>query len=97
VRHHHERWDGSGYPDRLIGRAIPLGARIVAVCDAYRAMTEDRPYRSALDAGEARRELREGVGTQFDGNCVAALLRVLERRTESAEVVALRPPSSQQD
>jgi putative nucleotidyltransferase with HDIG domain len=97
VRHHHERWDGTGYPDRLIGRAIPLGARIVAVCDAYRAMTEDRPYRSALDAGEARRELREGVGTQFDGNCVAALLRVLERRTESAEVVALRPPSSQQD
>jgi putative nucleotidyltransferase with HDIG domain len=97
VRHHHERWDGTGYPDRLIGRAIPLGARIVAVCDAYRAMTEDRPYRSALDAGEARRELRERVGTQFDGDCVAALLRVLERRTESAEVVALRPPSSQQD
>ena len=68
-----------------------------AVCDAYRAMTEDPPYRNALTAGEARRELREGVGTQFDGDCVAALLRVLESRTDSAEVVALRPPSSQQD
>src|SRR5262249_58843793 len=45
VRHHHERWDGTGYPDALAGRAVPLGARIVAVCDAYRAMTEDRPYR----------------------------------------------------
>ena len=97
VRHHHERWDGTGYPDQLTGRAIPLGARIVAVCDAYRAMTEDRPYRHALTAGEARRELRDGVGTQFDGDCVAALLRVLESRTDSAEVVALRPPGTQQD
>ena len=84
VRHHHERWDGTGYPDRLIGRAIPLGALIVAVCDAYRAMTEDRPYRNALTAVDARRELQEGVGTQFDGDCVAALLRVLEHRTASA-------------
>src|SRR2546423_10882190 len=66
VRHHHERWDGTGYPDRLIGRAIPLGARIVAVCDAYRAMTEDRPYRAALGEAEARKELKLGAGTQFD-------------------------------
>ena len=52
VRHHHERWDGTGYPDGLAGRAIPLGARIVAVCDAYRAMSEDRPYRRALSEAE---------------------------------------------
>jgi putative nucleotidyltransferase with HDIG domain len=94
VRHHHERWDGTGYPDSLAGRAIPLGARIVAVCDAYRAMTEDRPYRAALSEGEARRELEEGVGGQFDGDCVAALLRALERRETTATVVALRPPNA---
>ena len=94
VRHHHERWDGTGYPDSLAGRAIPLGARIVAVCDAYRAMTEDRPYRAALPEDEARRELEEGVGGQFDGDCVAALLRALERRETTATVVALRPPDT---
>jgi putative nucleotidyltransferase with HDIG domain len=93
VRHHHERWDGGGYPDKLSGRAIPLGARIVAVCDAYRAMTEDRPYRAALSSVEARRELEEGAGTQFDPECVEALIASLERRDSAATVVALRPPS----
>ena len=94
VRHHHERWDGTGYPDRLIGRAIPLGARIVAVCDAYRAMTEDRPYRAALGEVEARKELKLGAGGQFDDECVNALLHALDRRDSAAEVVALRPPGS---
>jgi putative nucleotidyltransferase with HDIG domain len=94
VRHHHERWDGAGYPDRLSGRAIPLGARIVAVCDSYRAMTEDRPYRAALGEVEARRELEEGSGNQFDPECVAALLRALDRRQATARVVALRPPTA---
>ena len=93
VRHHHERWDGTGYPDGLSGRAIPVGARIVAVCDAYRAMTEDRPYREALGPDAARRELEEGSGTQFDPDCVAALLRALDRRQATAKVVALRPPT----
>ena len=93
VRHHHERWDGAGYPDKLSGRAIPLGARIVAVCDAYRAMTEDRPYRARLSEDEARRELEEGTGGQFDKDCVAALVGALERRDSAATVVALRPPS----
>jgi putative nucleotidyltransferase with HDIG domain len=92
VRHHHERWDGAGYPDKLSGRAIPLGARIVAVCDAYRAMTEDRPYRAALTRIEARRELNEGAGAQFDPDCVEAMLRALDRRDSTARVVALRPP-----
>jgi putative nucleotidyltransferase with HDIG domain len=94
VRHHHERWDGTGYPDRLFGRQIPLGARIVAVCDAYRAMTEDRPYRAALSASEARAELEACAGTQFDEECVTALLRALDRRDSVAAVVPLRPPSS---
>jgi putative nucleotidyltransferase with HDIG domain len=93
VRHHHERWDGGGYPDGLSGRAIPLGARIVAVCDAYRAMTEDRPYRQALSSETARGELQEGAGTQFDPECVEALVAALERRDSTATVVALRPPS----
>jgi len=92
VRHHHERWDGTGYPDRLAGEAIPLGARIVAVCDAYRAMSEDRPYRRALTAKEARRELERGAGSHFDAHCVAALLRALSRQADTATVVALRPP-----
>jgi putative nucleotidyltransferase with HDIG domain len=95
VRHHHERWDGGGYPDRLSGRAIPLGARIVAVCDAYRAMTEDRPYRKALSSDEARRELDEGAANQFDPECVEALIAALERRDSTATVVALRPPSNE--
>ncbi len=94
VRHHHERWDGTGYPDGLAGPAIPRGARIVAVCDAYRAMTEDRAYRAALPESEARRQLEEGSGRQFDGDCVAALLRALDRRDHGATVIALRPPGS---
>jgi putative nucleotidyltransferase with HDIG domain len=94
VRHHHERWDGTGYPDGLAGQAIPLGARIVAVCDAYRAMTEDRPYRTGLSEAEARSELERGVGGQFDGECVQALLGALERRDEAATIVALRPPTA---
>src|SRR5205823_13408221 len=96
VRHHHERWDGGGYPDGLGARAIPLGARIVAVCDAYRAMTENRPYRAALSEAEARAQLDEGAGSQFDGECVAALLRALDRRDSTATVVALRPPPPEQ-
>jgi putative nucleotidyltransferase with HDIG domain len=95
VRHHHERWDGGGYPDGLTGHAIPLGARIVAVCDAYRAMTEDRPYRDALPQDEARRELEDAAGSQFDADCVSALLETLDRRDSAAPVVALRPPTAE--
>jgi HD-GYP domain-containing protein (c-di-GMP phosphodiesterase class II) len=94
VRHHHERWDGGGYPDGLVGRAIPLGARIVAVCDAFRAMTEDRPYRASRAEPEAVGELRSCSGTQFDPDCVEALMRSLDRRGGTATVVALRPPSA---
>jgi HD-GYP domain-containing protein (c-di-GMP phosphodiesterase class II) len=77
VRSCHERWDGAGYPDGLVGDKIPLEARIVCACDAWNAMTTDRPYRRALPAEEAARELRANTGTQFDPRVVAALLDVL--------------------
>jgi HD-GYP domain-containing protein (c-di-GMP phosphodiesterase class II) len=78
VRHAHERWDGRGYPDGLAGEAVPLGARILLACDAYDAMTSDRPYRAALGEPDARAELRRGAGSQFDPRVVDALLTVLE-------------------
>jgi diguanylate cyclase (GGDEF)-like protein len=80
VRHAHEHWDGSGYPDELKGAQIPLGARIVLAVDAYHAMTSDRPYRRAMSEKEARAELCKHAGTQFDPEVVEALLAVLERR-----------------
>ena len=78
IRGHHERWDGSGYPDGLQGEAIPLGARIIAVADAYSAMTTDRPYRKALDTTGARSELQRYAGAQFDPRIVEALEVVLK-------------------
>jgi HD-GYP domain-containing protein (c-di-GMP phosphodiesterase class II) len=78
VRHAHERWDGKGYPDRLAGEQIPLGARILFVCDAHDAMTTDRPYRRALGPEVVLSELRSNAGTQFDPQVVDALLQVLE-------------------
>src|SRR5215207_5111021 len=66
VRSSHERWDGGGYPDALRGDEIPLGARVVAVCDAFDAMTTERPYRVAVSATEALEELRRCAGSQFD-------------------------------
>ena len=74
VRSSHERWDGTGYPDRLEGAQIPLGSRIIAVCDAYEAMTSDRAYRSALSPDAAAQELRASAGTQFDPEVVEAFL-----------------------
>jgi diguanylate cyclase (GGDEF)-like protein len=72
VRHHHERWDGSGYPDGLGGNEIPLGARVFAVADALDAMTSDRPYRTAKSWEEAAAEIAEEAGTQFDPQVVEA-------------------------
>jgi len=78
VRCAHEHYDGSGYPDRLTGEQIPLESRIVLACDAYHAMTTDRPYRKSLGEAEARRRLVEASGAQFDPQVVDALLRVLD-------------------
>ena len=77
VRSCHERFDGSGYPDGLRGEEIPVESRIVLACDAYHAMTTDRPYRTSLGDEAARRQLVDGSGTQFDPAVVEALLRVL--------------------
>jgi putative nucleotidyltransferase with HDIG domain len=77
IRHHHERCDGSGYPDRLVGTAIPAGARVVAVADVYDALTSDRPYRAALSTADALELIVRQAGTTLDPDVVAALLDVL--------------------
>jgi HD-GYP domain-containing protein (c-di-GMP phosphodiesterase class II) len=81
VRSCHERWDGNGYPDGLVGEQIPIAARIVFACDAYNAMTTDRPYRSAMPQDAAIAELRANTGTQFDPKIVGALVKVVEHGT----------------
>jgi HD-GYP domain-containing protein (c-di-GMP phosphodiesterase class II) len=83
VLHHHEHWDGSGYPDGLAGEEIPLGARIILVADAFEAITADRPYRAAQSAEAALAELRNNAGTQFDPAVVDALERYLVSSTKS--------------
>ncbi|MEO8289495.1 MAG: HD-GYP domain-containing protein [Gaiellaceae bacterium] len=83
VRFCHERWDGAGYPDGLTGADIPLVARIVACCDAFNAMTTDRPYRAALSAEEAVAEIERNAGRQFDPAVASALLSVVSRQAPS--------------
>jgi putative two-component system response regulator len=78
LRHHHERWDGDGYPDGLVGEAIPMGARIIGVVDAFDAMTQYRIYRQAKSVPDAVAELRAGKGAQFDPQLVDAFVEVLE-------------------
>ena len=78
VRFHHERWDGTGYPDKLSGARIPLASRIICACDAYAAMTADRPYRDAMPNGDALAEVTSKAGTQFDPAVVDALTAVLD-------------------
>jgi len=82
VRHHHERWDGEGYPDRIAGDAIPLLSRIIAVADAYNAMTSDRPYRDAMLSRVARMRLAQAVESQFDTSIIAAFEAVLAGASE---------------
>ena len=77
VRHEHERWDGAGYPDELAGEDIPIGARIILACDAYHAMTSDRPYRKALTHAQAVEELLQNAGTQFDPDVTEGLIGYL--------------------
>ncbi len=78
VRSSHERWDGSGYPDGLAGESIPLGSRIIAACDAYEAMTSERPYSVSMVEARALEEMDNGAGAQFDPRVAAALRRVVE-------------------
>jgi ribonuclease P protein subunit RPR2 len=90
VRHHHERWDGGGYPDGLRGEEIPLWARIFSVVDALDAMTAERPYRAARSYDEALQEIRRNSGTQFDPAIVAALERI-----DPAVIAPLLEPQQQ--
>jgi HD-GYP domain-containing protein (c-di-GMP phosphodiesterase class II) len=91
VRASHERYDGGGYPDGLTGEEIPIESRIVCVCDAYNAMTTDRPYRTARRVSEALEELRSCAGTQFDPLVVNAVERLLESRVDSEPAPDHRP------
>jgi putative nucleotidyltransferase with HDIG domain len=86
VRSHHERWDGGGYPDGLVGDRIPLEARIIAVCDTWNAMRTDRAYRKALSHEVALTELTANSGTQFDPMVVEALIKVIEPATASVPI-----------
>lgn len=92
VRHHHERWDGKGYPAGLVGEETPRLARVLAIADALEAMTSDRPYRKANTFDEAAAELRRHAGTQFDPEMVEPFLAAVEeeaRRTETVRVVTV--------
>jgi len=75
IRHHHERWDGGGYPDRLAGTNIPQMGRVLAVADAFSAMTTNRPYRAGMPQKRALGILKDGAGSQWDPDCVTAFLR----------------------
>jgi diguanylate cyclase (GGDEF)-like protein len=93
VRHEHEHWDGTGYPDGLSGKNIPIGSRIVLACDAYSAMTMARPYRLALEQEVAMSELRARAGTQFDPAVVEALLELLDSAASGRRAPAALPVS----
>ncbi len=95
IRHHHERWDGQGYPDRLSADAIPMASRVISVADAFDSLTMRRPHRAALTSAEALSEISRRGGTQFDPKVVEALARALERhhwepgRVDDATVAAM--------
>jgi HD-GYP domain-containing protein (c-di-GMP phosphodiesterase class II) len=80
IRHHHERWDGNGYPDRLAGDAIPVESCVVGLADAWDAMTTDRPYRRAISLEEAAAEVRSCRGTQFAPAVVDAFFAAFRRQ-----------------
>lgn len=87
ILHHHERWDGRGYPDKLAGTDIPLMARILAVADSFDAMTSSRPYRHHMPLAKARKIIAEGAGTQWDPDIVAAFLKWVDSRIPNVEEV----------
>jgi HD-GYP domain-containing protein (c-di-GMP phosphodiesterase class II) len=97
VRASHERYDGHGYPDGLVGEAIPIESRIVCTCDAFNAMTTDRPYRSARRAHEAVAELHRCAGTQFDPQVVEAVERVLRHRYRSNTAILAPSATASRD
>ena len=83
VRHHHEHWDGSGYPDKLIGDAIPLGARIFLICNAFEAIRAARPYKPSRSVEEAISEIRKGAGQRFDPSLVEPFIAMVSEMREA--------------
>ena len=94
VRHHHENWDGSGYPDRLAGEAIPVGARVIAIVDCYDALTSDRPYRPALSHNSALAMIHDNRATMYDPQITDAFMRVLWRTRSTAAGRRMRATAS---
>ena len=94
IRHHHERWDGAGYPDGLSGEAIPLGARIVALADAFDAIVRGRPYRAARSVDEAFDELRKHSGKQFDPDLVPLFIEETGRLDSGIAPIVELPPAA---
>ncbi|MGC9100663.1 MAG: HD-GYP domain-containing protein [Caldisericum sp.] len=91
MRHHHERWDGTGYPDHLKGEEIPLGSRIIAIADSFDAMTTQRFYRDKVRSfKEGLKELKECAGIQFDPNLVDVAIKVISEKKE--ELIKLMYP-----
>jgi HD-GYP domain-containing protein (c-di-GMP phosphodiesterase class II) len=93
IRSHHERVDGHGYPDGLVGEQIPLESRLLACADAYDAMITDRCYQAAMSPGEAREELAMGAGSQFDPKVLSVVLRCVENDCEAFGTEAAQPAS----
>jgi HD-GYP domain-containing protein (c-di-GMP phosphodiesterase class II) len=87
ILHHQERFNGEGYPKGLRGRAIPLGSRILAICDAYESMTSERPYRKRVGHKAAIEEIRKCSGTQFDPDLVQPFIRAMERLMSTTKSV----------
>jgi len=92
IRHHHERWDGTGHPDGLAGEAIPLAARVIAVADAYESLTSDRPWRPALAQGAALEELHKGSGSRFDPHLVQQFTAIVEKGLLEPRTAVARDP-----
>src|SRR5205085_2157069 len=93
VRNHHERWDGKGYPDGLAGEAIPTLARVVALADAFDAMTSDRPYRKGMAAAVAFAEIEKNVAKQFDPRFAQAFLAIRAQILQEMHTQAMTPPT----
>jgi response regulator RpfG family c-di-GMP phosphodiesterase len=94
IRHHHERWDGKGYPEGLRGEDIPLGARVVSLVDSFHAMVSKRPYQSRVKGlGYAREEIRRNAGTQFDPRLAETFVRMIDEQPERIAVFVESDPS----
>ena len=96
VRASHERWDGMGYPDGLAAEEIPLGARIITICDSFHAMLDERVYKSAMTLQDALWELRRCAGTQFDPHLVEVFCRLVKERAGAAQPTAAPAPAAPQ-